>query len=237
MAVRIVIARRFRGPRESGNGGYSCGMLGALMPGPSEVTLRTPPPLDTPMEIEQRPDGVLAAVHDGADVIVARAVGLDVAVPGVVSLADAERAAAAYEGFDNHAFPMCFVCGPEREPGDGMRVFPGELPGGVAAAPWTPDRRDADEGGRVHPEIVWAALDCPTGWVTHYAYPEAGIGLLGRLAASQLRPVIAGERYVVASWATGRDGRKLHALSAVLDEAGEPLAIGRATWIELKEQP
>ncbi|HJR19732.1 MAG TPA: hypothetical protein VJ922_08445 [Actinomycetota bacterium] len=214
-------------------------MLGALMPGPSEVMLRKPPPLDTPMEIEQRSDGTLAAVHDGATVIEAKPVEVegDVSIPGAVSLADAERAAAAFEGFHNHAFPMCFVCGPEREPGDGLRIFPGELAGGVAAAPWRPDGSVADEDGVVHPEIVWAALDCPTGWATHYAFPDAGIGLLGRMAASLLRPVMAGKRYVAASWPGGRDGRKLYATSAILGENGEPLAVARATWIELKQQP
>ncbi len=237
LPVRIIIKRRFRGPPESGNGGYSCGMLGTLMPGPAEVTLRKPPPLDTPMEIEQRPDGTLAAVHDGADVIAARAADVDIAIPGAVSLATAERAAASYEGFKNHAFPMCFVCGPEREAGDGLRIFPGELPGGVAAAPWIPDRSVADEDGVVHPEIVWAALDCPSGWSPHYAYPEAGVGLLGRLAATLLRPVIAGERYIAASWPAGRDGRKMFAKSAILGEDGEPFAVAHATWIELKEQP
>ncbi|MEX2556420.1 MAG: hypothetical protein WEB06_12430 [Actinomycetota bacterium] len=234
MSVRIVIDRRFRGPPESGNGGYSCGLLGALMPGPSEVMLRKPPPLDTPMEVEQRSDGTLVAVHSGEAVIEARAADVDIAIPGAISLADAERAAAAFEGFHNHAFPMCFVCGPEREPGDGLRVFPGELPGGIAAAPWTPDPIDADENGVVFPEIVWAALDCPTGWSTHYAYPDAGIGLLGRLSASVFRPAIAGERYITASWATGREGRKLYAKSAVFDQSGEPYAVANAIWIELK---
>lgn len=237
MPVRIVIKRRFRGPPESGNGGYSCGMLGALMPGSSEVMLRKPPPLDTPMEIEQRADGTLAAVLDGAAVIEAKPAEVDVAVPRAVSFADAERAAASYEGFTNHAFPMCFVCGPDRDPGDGLRVFPGELPGGIAASPWTPGHNDADENGIVHPEIVWGALDCPTGWATHYAYPDAGVGLLGRLAASLLRPVIAGERYVAASWPAGRDGRKMYATSAILGEDGEPFAVARATWIELRDRP
>ena len=237
MPVRIVIKRRFRGPPESGNGGYSCGMLGALMPGPCEVMLRKPPPLDTPMEIEQRADGTLAAVLDGAAVIEAKPAEVDVAVPQAVSFADAERAAASYEGLEKHPFPMCFVCGPEREPGDGLRVFPGELPGGIAASPWTPDHRDADESGIVHPEIVWGVLDCPTGWATHYGYPDAGIGLLGRLAASLLRPVVAGDRYVAASWPAGRDGRKLHATSAILGDNGEPFAVARAIWVELKDQP
>jgi hypothetical protein len=43
----ITIARRFRGPPNSGNGGYVCGMLARYITGAAEVTLRAPPPLET----------------------------------------------------------------------------------------------------------------------------------------------------------------------------------------------
>jgi hypothetical protein len=42
----ITIEARYHGPSGSGNGGYTCGRLAALLPGPVEVTLRRPPPLD-----------------------------------------------------------------------------------------------------------------------------------------------------------------------------------------------
>jgi len=40
----VTIERRFCGPPESGNGGYSCGLLAAHVGGPAEVTLRRSPP-------------------------------------------------------------------------------------------------------------------------------------------------------------------------------------------------
>ena len=51
--MAIVIDRRFRGPDDSGNGGYSAGLF-ALEHGGDvvEVTLRLPPPLETPLELD-----------------------------------------------------------------------------------------------------------------------------------------------------------------------------------------
>jgi hypothetical protein len=47
----IVIDRRFRGPPESGNGGYTCGLVAGRVDGPAEVTLRLPPPLEEPLTV------------------------------------------------------------------------------------------------------------------------------------------------------------------------------------------
>jgi acyl-coenzyme A thioesterase PaaI-like protein len=203
------------------------------MPGTAEVTLRLPPPLETPIKVEERP-GALVATSDGTLVMAAVPTEIDASIPGMVSLAEAEDAASRFEGFHNHAFPSCFVCGPEREEGDGLRIFPGELDGGAAAAPWRPHPDFADPTGVVHPEFVWAALDCPTGWAIFYSAPDAGLSLLGRLAARILRPVQVGKTYVAAAWPIGRDGRKHYATGAILSAEDEPCAVSRATWIELK---
>lgn len=230
----LLIERRFRGPPDSGNGGYSCGLLGVLMPGTAEVTLRIPPPLDTVLKVKERPGGGLTATSGGTLVMEAVPTELDASIPGSVSLDEAEEASSRFEGFHNHAFPSCFVCGPERTEGDGLRIFPGELEGGVSAAPWTPHAEFGYSSGVVHPEVVWAALDCPTGWTTFYAAPDAGLMLLGRLAATILRPVEVGKKYVAAAWPTGRDGRKHYATGAILSADGEPYAVSLATWVELK---
>ena len=47
----MTIPRRFRGPPNSGNGGYVCGMLGRQIAGAAEVTLRAPPPLETKLDL------------------------------------------------------------------------------------------------------------------------------------------------------------------------------------------
>jgi hypothetical protein len=86
----------------------------------------------------------------------------------------------------------------------------------------------------VRPEVVWAALDCPTGWATYYAAPEAELALLGRLTAHILRPVEAENTYVCTSWAGGSEGRKHFATGAVLSPEGAIHAVSHAIWIELK---
>jgi hypothetical protein len=127
------------------------------------------------------------------------------------------------------------VCGPEREDGDGLRIFPGTVEGrDVVAAPWTPTRSVCDASGVVQPEIVWAALDCPS-WFGILAFEVgAKYALLGQLTARIHRRPGERERCVVVGWASGRDGRKLHGGSALYDSDGSLLASGAATWIELK---
>src|SRR2546423_1845323 len=53
----LTIPSRFNGPAGVGNGGYVCGPIAAYVDGPATVTLRRPPPLDTPMEVERDGDG------------------------------------------------------------------------------------------------------------------------------------------------------------------------------------
>src|SRR5215207_10087034 len=88
----VVIGRRFNGPPGSGHGGYSAGCAAALVPGPvAEVTLRMPPPLQTPLTV--RRDGGSVALLDGDDVVaVARSAELELGGPEPVSLAQAGAA-------------------------------------------------------------------------------------------------------------------------------------------------
>src|SRR5688500_4690219 len=118
------ISRRFRGPPESANGGYACGAVAGLLQGDVESTLRMPPPLERDLA-EERGEG-RAVLRDG-DAIVAEAVATTLAIepPPPVAFEDAERAAERYRWYVDHPWPGCFVCGPDREPGDGLRLFPG----------------------------------------------------------------------------------------------------------------
>ena len=229
MDAAIVVDRRFRGPPASGNGGYTCGLVAALVGEPAEVTLRRPPPLDTPLRVER--DGALVGVYDGEELVaegVPREPDLD--VPDSVTLEEAARASTAYPGFEQHAFRTCFVCGPDRPPGDGMRVFAGPVPGRpVVAAPWIPPSEPIDEAGRVHRALVWAALDCPGAIAV--GFPERGETVLGRLTARVDAVPPAGEPCVVVAWPLGGERRKLYAGTAVFSADGALLARARATWI------
>jgi hypothetical protein len=232
--AEVLIERRFRGPEKSGNGGYSCAMLVRAIEGPAEVTLKAPPPLERPLTVAPNgSEGVL--LLDGEDIVaVGVQASLDRRVPHSVSLQEAQRASERYEWVDDHPYPACFVCGPTREAGDGLRIFPGPVEGReLYAAPWTPDESVADEDGTVHPEFAWAALDCPSGIVTDL-FGEIGTILLGRLAADLIVPLRAGETYVATAWPVARDGRKLDTGSALHTVDGEMCAVARARWIELE---
>ena len=238
--MTVIVPRRFNGPPDSGNGGYSCGVLAKLVGAPAvEVTLRAPPPLERELRVEER-DGATVALDDEKVVAEARSTELDFDLPAPVSLVDAVQADAdsPYRDAEGHWFNTCFVCGPRREEGDGLRMFPGKLPGGhVHATVFRPDDSLAGAGGQVLPEIVWAALDCPTSAPIADWDARRPPSVLARLAVRIDSPMHAGREYVALSWPLEEDGRKRSAAAALFDPDDGVVAVSRALWIELKERP
>ncbi len=230
----LVISRRFRGPPTSGNGGYTCGMLAAATSRHVEVRLARPPPLDARLEIvDDRETGGLKLLH-GTDVIAtATPKTFELEVPKPPTYAEALAAVSNYEGFQEHAYSDCFVCGPERERGDGMRIFASPIAGaGVVAAAWMPDRSLVGADGKVLPEFMWAALDCPGFFATGVA---ARGPLLGTYAARIDRCVHLDAACVVMGWALSHEGRKHVVGTAVFDNFGELCGRALATWIEPRQ--
>jgi hypothetical protein len=220
--VELVIDRHFRGPTDSANGGYTCGVLASLFHGPVEVTLRLPPPLDRPLELDIDAGRRSLELRDG-DALVAEAepTDLDLELPEPVAF-DEAAAAALPEGDKQSVFPECFVCGWARS--DGLGIYAGPVEGrDVVAAPWTPHPDHAA------PEFVWAALDCPGAYAVHGG--ERGMPVLGRLAAKVEHLPHAGEPCVVMAWPLGDEGRKLYAGTVLFGEDGRVLGSARATWI------
>jgi hypothetical protein len=235
MAEQMTIGRRFRGPADSGNGGYSCGLLARLLePSLAEVTLRLPPPLERPLAAD-RVDGRAALLRDG-DAVVAEATAIDdfkLEIPGPIGVEEAEAAGRASPLHRAHPFPGCFVCGPEREQGDGLGIVCGPVGPDLVAAPWRVEPSVPADGDEVAREIVWAALDCPSG-LSSLLVPELGTSVLGRLAARVRGRIEVGMTCVAIGWPIDLDGRKFHAGSAIFSAEGELLAEARATWVELK---
>ena len=230
IVATLAIPRRFNGPPKSGNGGYVCGRLARHLAGPARVRLRAPPPLERELTVEATDDE--ARLLDGV-VLVAEAhrCELDLLVPATPNFVEAEVASKRYPGFLHHPLPGCFVCGPHRAEGDGMRIFPGPTAGdeSVFAAPWMPDASLADTSGRVATEFLWAALDCAGAFALKPANDE--LMLLGELSARVDREVRPGERCVVVAWPLAIDGRKRFAGTAIVSLAGDSIAVARATWI------
>lgn len=217
---------RFRGPDASVNGGYLCGLLAGYLSGPVTVTLRKPPPLDTPMTVGSAGEGV--HLRHG-ETLIAEALSTQDSfeVPYTISATEARVAEGRSEYYEKPLYPHCFVCGTERAEGDGLRVFAGQMPGReLWAAPWTPDDNP------VRPEIVWAVLDCPSGIAAGSAAQAPRI-VLGTMTARVAKVPTKGEECYVIAWPTGRDGRKLTAGSALLSQSGDVLAMARTVWITL----
>jgi hypothetical protein len=229
----LVIARRFRGPPQSGNGGYTAGMLAAAAAQTVEIRLMKPPPLEKALAIREDRGHSQLLLMDGEDPVASatpKTFALEVSRPP--SYAEALAAVKNFEGFRQHAYPGCFVCGPERTRGDGMRVFASPIGGrDLVAAAWLPDESLGGPDDKVLPEFMWAALDCPGFFACGGGVSGA---LLGLYAARIHRRVRVGEPCVVIGWALGRDGRKHRTGTAVFDEAGELCGVATATWIEPK---
>lgn len=227
----VTIDPRFRGPPDSGNGGYVCGLVAAAAGEPVVVRLRRPPPLGMPLDLSET-DGQLRLLQAGEVIAEARPHPVEIDVPAPPDHAEAVIASLGYSGFQHHVFPGCFVCGPRRIAGDGLRIFAGPVADGRrVAAPWVPDGTLADDRGFIRPEFLWAALDCPG----YFAMPMAGrLALLGELAARVERPLKAGEPCVVLGWERSSEGRKHFAGTAVIGPDGDIVARAAATWIALE---
>lgn len=229
---RMVISNRFCGPTNSGNGGYVCGRVAARLPGPATVRLMAPPPLETALHLDVSDDSVTLR-HGSSLIAQARSADPDLTAPEPPSFAAAEQATPSYPGFEHHPFPRCFVCGPQRAAGDGLRIFPGAIPGrAIVAAPWVPDASLSADTGWVRPEFLWAALDCTSAFAV-WSIPPGKAIVLGELCARIDHTIAPGERCVVVGWPLSVEGRKRFAASSVYSESGYPVAVGRATWIEV----
>ncbi|HEV2087219.1 MAG TPA: hypothetical protein VGR21_02790 [Cryptosporangiaceae bacterium] len=227
----ILVERRYRGPARSGNGGYTSGLLAVALrqatgATTATVTLQVPPPLDQPMAL--KPHGAGLRLLHGETVVAEVAPGEFTAdVVGPVSYAAAETAQTAYPGFRDHPFPGCFTCGPAREPGDGLRLFPGPVAEDVVAAAWTVRPEFAGDG-TAGTAVVWAALDCPGGWSVDLAGRPM---VLGRMTGQVDAVPAVGQRCVVVGHRRAEQGRKALTDSALYDTDGRLLARAEATWI------
>jgi hypothetical protein len=227
----LRIDHRFRGPPRSGNGGYVCGRLAEFIDGDCRVRLLRPPPLERELSVVADADGL--SLCDGEQVIAqAQPQAVELLLPAAIALDEARALSPRFRGFEAHAFDSCFVCGPRREAGDGLRIFPGATQdGSLVASPWRPDAWLAGDDGGVRPRYVWAALDCPSGWA--YLHPGGRVAVLGQFAVHIDKPVPVGEDLVVVGWLLDDQGRKHRTGSGLFDCSGRPLAWAAATWFDV----
>jgi hypothetical protein len=236
----ITIGERFCGPAGCGNGGYTCGTVAAYVnANPAVVRLQAPVPLGRALDIVRRPDGGIE-VTNGENVLArARPAHLEVDVPEAPSIAELDAAMARYEGHHRHPFPTCFVCGTEREPGDGLRLFTGPVEGRqLVGSTWTPDASLAGTDGPIDPVFVWASLDCPSGWAASLLLGDTPMLVLGEITAQIDGLPEVGESCLVMGWPIRREGeRKTYVGSALVAESGKVYGRAQALWLRIQSAP
>ncbi len=250
----LTIPARFCGPPHSGNGGWTAGALADLVatrdgsPRPTiEVTLRRPPPLGRPLSA--RGDASGWVIVDGAELVAeahilpTEAAELRPVAP--VAAGEARAAEARYPGHAAHPFPTCFVCGPDRAPGDGLRIFPGpsspgsvlraaeprldlRLPQNRVAATWTPDPSLIGTlADRTSMAVAWAALDCAGGWTSPVHRRPMVLGQMRATIGSLPR---IGMVHVIVGEPRGGEGRKVYTACSAYDDQGLLVATAEHVW-------
>jgi hypothetical protein len=226
--TRIVVDPHYQGPDGTVNGGWAAGLTAGLLAGgvPVRVTLRAPVPVGVPVDaVIVGDEGVLRAA-DGTVLTSAVAVPSIAPPPPFVDPAVAAAAGASARNRPDHPFPRCFGCGPARSNGLGIAVGPVPAADRLFADLWTPPQ----PAGALPARYLWAALDCPTGWV--YLVPGSR-ALLGRLTVAVHGELHGGQRYVVVAQGTGAERRKRFATGALYTEDGVLVASSDAVWIEI----
>jgi hypothetical protein len=217
----LRVAARFCGPPASANGGYVCGLVAEAIGQLVTVRLLKPPPLDADMTLHAQ-DGNWHVDHASQCIVEARPATLDdLTPPAPLTFAEALDASrhAPWSDPAQHPCPGCFVCGPLRAPGDGLRLFAGPVPGqSFVATGWRPDASLGDASGKVAPEFVAAALDCPG-----FQALQTGMKpwLLGEYTCRIVRSVGIDEPCVILGWKIEVKGRRS----------------AKGVWIEPREAP
>ena len=214
-------------------GGYVAGLLAAAAGGDAEVKLRRPVPTPASLTVDPAGEGRLE-LRDG-DTVYAHGVAteLELEVPAAPSLEEARLAAEHFRGHHHHPYPGCYACGPDRAPGEGLRVFPGTVADrALVAAPWTPPAQ-ADGIPFTPVEQIWSAFDCAQLWAL---IVHAGDGPVDRVVTAKLAgrlhaPVVAGEEHVLYAWVAGRAESSLLAGAALVGADGELRATGLQTAV------
>jgi hypothetical protein len=238
----LRIASRFNGPVASGNGGYSAGLAAHLLNADGvEATLRAAIPLDQTLRARPTDAGLDVLTDDAATPILVmslRPTSLETPAVRSPGLEAATVAAASFRSIEDHVLPTCFVCGPARAEGDGLRIFPdwtkdptgrdNPNPFRIVAAPWRPTADLADASGCIATEFLWAALDCPGA----FAIDKEPI-LLGRMSARIVERPQTSHPLIAVAWDKGSDRRKHFAGTALFTDAGDLIAFSEQTWIQI----
>ena len=232
---------RFNGPPDSGNGGYSCGLVAGLVGAGVEVTLRSPPPLERELPSRSATADAVDVLDGDSVVAEARPAELDsrtspTPVPRRGDRGGEPRGRRALAATVTPFTPASSAARRASE-GDGLRMFPVALPGrdGLFGASWPPGR--VARGRRT----AACARNRLGGAGLPHERADRGLGSRARRRAGAARrphrrPGARGR--ASTSPRPGRSARtaaSASAAAALYDDGGAAVACAsRALWIELR---
>ena len=226
----VTIPSRFKGPPNSANGGYACGLMARRIEGDVAASLKIPPPLDTPIALTESEGAV--EMHLGARLVGrAQPAQLDLEVPTRPEplRLGGDPVDAPGRPVKFAPFSTCFVCGKDREHPDGLCIHPQQVEGreAMVAARWRLHEGLGDEHGFVAPEYLWAALDCPG----YFACAPGEAALLARLTVSIRASLGSADEALVLGWDLSRAGRKRRCGTAIFAPDGALVAKAEGLWV------
>ena len=256
----LTFDEQFRGPPESGHGGYVSGAIAELVydlqssphedsfdyteGGAVEVTLRSPIPLNTPLlVVEAETESSthdLRVFHDKVLIAEARRTKLSLAIPQSPSLAEVVAAREKSPSFihginplveDGLGFhPICFCCGADVPQSEGLHVYAAPVTGFDGVAAAWRPDKSFATCEGIVPDAIVWAALDCPGQI---AYFTAGIrtGLLGRMTGRQLKPVVAEQDTIIIGWCIEVERSKHFAGTALFDQSGELCAYSKQVWI------
>ena len=229
-AGRVLIPRRFNGPPASANGGYTAGLLARYIGGPAEVSLRSPPPLDTALEVKRDGERVLLWHRERLVAEAEPAEAPEVEPPVRPTVAEAREAMRRHPWRSaRHPFSDCYVCGAGRHDGLGLHFGDLSRDPTMTAAVLIADVTVPHDDRGIQPEMAWAALDCPSYVPALWSADVPS--LLAWMQAELIEPIPLGEPIVACGWPLESEGRKQHTASALLAADGRMLARARHLWV------
>lgn len=234
----IVVPELYVGYPGVAFGGYVAGVLAERSGAPAvQVDFRGPVPVGVPVRIAETAAGSVELGEAERPLAAAHPAELPLDVPTAPSWDEAAAAADRFRAAPPPGVVDCFGCG-LRAADRGLRVHCAPVPGlDLVASAWTPSRVFAGPDGLLPPQLVWGALDCPGHWAGRFLGTQRPGAVTAALTGTILRPVAAGERYVVYAWLLSESGRK-HTMGVALATAeGELCAASEALWIDPRPTP
>lgn len=234
----IVVPELYVGYPGVAFGGYIAGLLAQRSGAPTvRVDFRGPVPVEVPVRIAETAGGGVELGEAERPLAAAHPAELCLDAPTAPAWDDAVAAAERFRAAPPPGVVDCFGCG-LRTADRGLRVHPSPVPElDLVASAWIPSPAFADPDGLLPTQLVWGALDCPGNWAGRFLGTQRPGAVTAALTGTILRPVAAGEPYIVYAWLLSESGRK-HTMGVALATAeGELCALSKSLWIDPRPAP